>query len=121
MEKVREQLNVRKERAVLVGAVLRGRGQTNHDDDLVELTALARSAGAVVVDRFQQKVEMGENRNIDSMHTSGDSSSCCLQHAPRQRALGYAADLRRFDYSGDDLHTNRTPAGPAGRLSFGSA
>ena len=56
MEKVREQLNVRKERAVLVGAVLRGRGQTKHDDDLVELTALARSAGALVVDRFQQKI-----------------------------------------------------------------
>ena len=56
MEKVREQLNVRKERAVLVGAVLRGRGQANHDDDLVELTALAKSAGALVVDRFQQKI-----------------------------------------------------------------
>ncbi len=54
MEKVREQLQVRKERAVLVGAAVRGR--KNHSDNLVELTALARTAGAVIVDRFQQKV-----------------------------------------------------------------
>lgn len=51
---MREQLNVRKERAILVGAILRG--QTQNNDNLVELTALAQSAGAVVVDRFQQKV-----------------------------------------------------------------
>jgi GTP-binding protein HflX len=54
LEKVREQLNVRKERAILVGAILRGQAQNN--DNLVELTALAQSAGAIVVDRFQQKV-----------------------------------------------------------------
>jgi len=47
-------LNVRKERAILVGAILRGKTQNN--DNLVELTALAQSAGAVVVDRFQQKL-----------------------------------------------------------------
>ena len=53
MEKFRQTLRVRKERAILVGAVLRTR---DGGDDLVELTALAESAGAVVVDRFQQKI-----------------------------------------------------------------
>jgi GTP-binding protein HflX len=54
LEKVREQLQVRKERAVLVAAAVRGRKY--HSDNLVELTALARTAGAVIVDRFQQKI-----------------------------------------------------------------
>ena len=54
MEKVREQLQVRKERAVLVGAAVRRR--KNHSDNLVELSALARTAGALIVDRFQQKI-----------------------------------------------------------------
>ncbi len=58
MEKLRETLRVRKERAVLVGAFLHG-GRKNGrggGDDLAELTALAESAGAVVIDRFQQKI-----------------------------------------------------------------
>jgi len=54
LEKVRDQLQVRKERAVLVAAAVRGR--KNHSDNLVELSALARTAGALVVDRFQQKI-----------------------------------------------------------------
>jgi len=53
LEKLRQTLRVRKERAILVAAVL---GALNSGDDLAELTALAESAGAVVVDRFQQKV-----------------------------------------------------------------
>ena len=53
LEKLRETLRVRKERAVLVGAILHTEGDS---DDLVELTALAESAGAIVVDRFQQKI-----------------------------------------------------------------
>ena len=53
MEKLRQTLRVRKERAILVAAVL---GALNSGDDLAELTALAESAGVVVVDRFQQKV-----------------------------------------------------------------
>ena len=53
MEKLRETLRVKKEHAILVAAILKGRDQ---GDDLVELTALATSAGAVVVDRFQQKM-----------------------------------------------------------------
>lgn len=50
---MRETLGVRKERAILVGATLPG--QRDYDG-LKELTALAESAGAVVVDRFQQKL-----------------------------------------------------------------
>jgi GTP-binding protein HflX len=52
LEKLRQTLKVRKERAVLVGAV-RGR---EDGDDLAELTALVQSAGADVVDKFQQKI-----------------------------------------------------------------
>ncbi len=47
MEKLRQTLRVRKERAILVAAVLRVPGGP---DGLAELTALAESAGAVVVD-----------------------------------------------------------------------
>ncbi len=50
---MRETLSVRKERAILVAAI--PQGQKDHDD-LKELTALAESAGAIVVDRFQQKI-----------------------------------------------------------------
>ena len=40
----------------MVGAILRREHKTNSDDVLGELTALAESAGAVIVDRFIQKV-----------------------------------------------------------------
>jgi len=53
LEKLRQTLKVRKERAILVAAVLKG---NDVPDDLSELTALAVSAGALVVDRFQQKI-----------------------------------------------------------------
>jgi GTP-binding protein HflX len=53
LEKLRQTLKVRKERAILVAAILRS---SNGSDDLAELTALAESAGAVVVDKFQQKI-----------------------------------------------------------------
>jgi GTPase len=53
LEKFRQTLKVRKERAILVAAILRRRDEA---DDLSELTALAESAGAVVVDRFPQKI-----------------------------------------------------------------
>ena len=53
MEKLRQTLRVRKEQAILVAAIL---GARDDEDGLVELTALAESAGAVVVDRFQQKI-----------------------------------------------------------------
>ena len=54
MEDFRQQLKVKKERAILVGAILRG--QERFDDNLVELTALTESAGAIVADRFQQRL-----------------------------------------------------------------
>lgn len=54
MEKMRDNLAVKRERAVLVGAVLRE--ELAQDDELAELTALSESAGAVIVDRVQQKV-----------------------------------------------------------------
>jgi GTP-binding protein HflX len=53
LEKFRQTLKVKKERAVLVAAVLRNPDGTN---GLSELSALAESAGAVVVDKFQQKI-----------------------------------------------------------------
>ncbi len=53
LEKMRETLKVKKERAILVAAIPPGRRE---HDNLRELTALAESAGAVVVDRFQQKI-----------------------------------------------------------------
>jgi GTP-binding protein HflX len=53
LEKFRQTLKVKKERAILVAALPRS---TDSGDDLAELTALAESAGAVVIDRFQQKI-----------------------------------------------------------------
>jgi GTP-binding protein HflX len=53
LEKLRQTLKVRKERAILVAAILPG---PDRGDGLAELTALAESAGAVVVDRFQQRI-----------------------------------------------------------------
>ncbi len=55
MEKFREQLQVRKERAVLVGVVHK-RNEGYKGDNLAELIALAETAGAIVVDRFMQKM-----------------------------------------------------------------
>ena len=53
MEKLRQTLKVKKERAILVAAKLRNLDQAN---GLSELSALAESAGAIVVDKFQQKI-----------------------------------------------------------------
>ncbi len=51
---MRQTLTVKKERALLVAAIPKS---SRDRDDLVELTALAESAGAIVVDRFQQKID----------------------------------------------------------------
>ena len=53
MDKFRENLEVKRERAVLVGAKVRGR---DSDNDLAELKSLAEGAGAIIVDRIQQKI-----------------------------------------------------------------
>lgn len=57
LEKIREQLQVLKERAILVGAYTRDR-QVNIDkiDPLIELTCLAETAGAIVAGRIQQRL-----------------------------------------------------------------
>ncbi len=55
MEKLREQLMVHAQRAALVAAISRSEFHTH--DNLAELTALAQSAGAVVVDKLQQKID----------------------------------------------------------------
>ncbi|HCO95456.1 MAG TPA: GTPase HflX [Phycisphaerales bacterium] len=85
MEKFRQTLKVRKERAILVAAVLRGAG---NGDDLAELTSLAESAGAVVVDRFQQKI-----RKINPATYIGKGKADQL--AGRVRRFG--ADVVIFD------------------------
>ncbi|MCE5341543.1 MAG: GTPase HflX [Planctomycetaceae bacterium] len=51
---MRDNIAVRRERAVLVGAILKG--ELHNDDELAELSALVESAGAVIVDRVQQRV-----------------------------------------------------------------
>ncbi len=83
MEKLRETLRVRKERAILVAAVLGRDG-----DDLIELTALAESAGAVVVDRFQQKI-----RSINPSTYIGGGKADQLA----QRVKRFKADVVVFD------------------------
>ncbi len=82
---MRQTLEVRKERAILVAAHL-----PNADgwDDLAELTALAESAGAVVVDRFQQKI-----RKINPATYIGKGKVLQLG----QRVRRYKADVIIFD------------------------
>jgi len=53
LEKLRETLKVRKERAILVAAPSESASRVN---GLAELTALVESAGAIVIDTFQQKI-----------------------------------------------------------------
>jgi GTP-binding protein HflX len=85
LEKFRETLRVRKERAILVAALLR-----THDngDDLAELTALAESAGAVVVDKFQQRI-----RAVNASTYIGKGKADRL----RGRVKRFAADVVIFD------------------------
>lgn len=85
MEKLRETLRVRKERAILVAAVL---GSRTMGDGLAELTALAESAGAVVVDRFQQKI-----RRINPGRYIGKGKADELA----QRVKKFRADAVIFD------------------------
>ncbi|MHC4518099.1 MAG: GTPase HflX [Planctomycetota bacterium] len=85
MEKFRQTLRVRKERAILVAALL---SRSNGSDDLAELTALAESAGAVVVDRFQQKI-----RKVNPSTYIGKGKA--LQLA--RRVKKYQVDVIIFD------------------------
>ena len=85
MEKTRHTLQVRKERAILVAAHLPGGVGW---DDLAELTALTETAGAIVVDRFQQKL-----RKINPSTYIGKGKVEQLQ----QRVKRYKADVVIFD------------------------
>ncbi len=85
MEKLRQTLKVRKERAILVAAVLPGR---DRGDDLAELTALAESAGAVVADRFQQRI-----RRINPSKYLGKGKATQLGGRVRR----FSADVVIFD------------------------
>jgi GTP-binding protein HflX len=85
LEKLRQTLKVRKERAILVGAVLPAR---NDSDDLAELTALAESAGAIVVDKFQQKIH-----KINTVTYIGKGKA----HLLDQRVKRFKADVVIFD------------------------
>ncbi len=85
MQKLRQTLRVRKERAILVAAILRAR---NDSDDLAELTALAESAGAIVVDRFQQKI-----RTISATTYIGKGKAIFLD----KRVKRFKADVVIFD------------------------
>jgi len=85
LEKLRQTLKVRKERAILVAAVLPG---PDRGDDLVELTALAESAGAVVVDRFQQRI-----RRINPSKYLGKGKADQLAG----RVKSFSADVVIFD------------------------
>ena len=85
MEKFRQTLKVRKERAILVGAILSAREEC---DDLAELTALAESASAIVVDRFQQKI-----RKISTVTYIGKGKAGMLE----ARVKRFKADVVIFD------------------------
>jgi GTPase len=92
LEKLRQTLKVRKERTILVAAVLRkesiGPHRHSDGDDLIELTALAESAGAVVVDRFQQKI-----RKINPTTYIGKGKADQLA----ERVRRFKADVVIFD------------------------
>ena len=85
MEKFRQTLKVKKERAILVAALL---ARSNGSDELGELTALAESAGAVVVDRFQQKI-----RKINPSTYIGKGKALQLARRVKQ----HEADVIIFD------------------------
>jgi len=85
LDKLRQTLRVRKERAILVAAVADAAGDS---DGLTELTALAESAGAIVVDTFQQKV-----RTIKPATYIGKGKALQLG----QRVKRFKADVVIFD------------------------
>jgi len=85
LEKLRETLRVKKERAILVAALLPNHGTY---DNLAELTSLAESAGAIVVDRFKQKI-----RTINPSTYIGKGKADQLAG----RVKKYKADVSIFD------------------------
>jgi len=86
LEQIRDQLQVRKERAVLVGVVLKSNRLPG--DNLAELTALAETAGAIIVDRFIQKL---------SRATPGTYIGSGKAEMLRDRVAHFKADVVIFD------------------------
>jgi len=85
LEKLRQTLKVRKERAVLVAAIQIARRQAG---SLAELKALAKTAGAIVVDTFQQKI-----KTINPVSYIGSGKSALLA----QRVKRHKANVVIFD------------------------
>lgn len=85
MDNARQDLKVSNERAILVAAKIHGKYE---GDDLAELTALAESAGAVVVDRFQQKL-----RRANTVYYIGKGKAEMLA----ERVKRFDADVVIFD------------------------
>jgi len=85
LDKLRKTLQVRKERAILVAAILPRGSDVN---DLAELTALAETAGAIVVDRLRQKI-----RAPNTSHYIGKGKTEQLA----QRVRHFNADVVIFD------------------------
>ncbi len=80
MEKFRDNIAVRREKAILVGAILKQ--EAKDDDELAELTALAESAGAIVVDRIQQKI----TRIHPSTYIGSGKAEMIKQRAKKNKA-----------------------------------
>jgi GTP-binding protein HflX len=84
LEKLRENIAVRRERAILVGGLFKN----TYADNLAELAALAESAGAIIVDRLQQKIT-----HIHPATYIGSGKADMI----RQRAKKYNAEVIIFD------------------------
>ena len=87
MDNSREQLTVKRELAVLVGAY-KTAYEASRPDNLAELTALAETAGAIIVSRFQQKL-----RDIHPATYIGRGKAEQL----RDRVVEHKADVVIFD------------------------
>jgi GTP-binding protein HflX len=84
LEKLRENIAVRREKAILVGALFKN----TYADNLAELAALAESAGAIIVDKLQQKV----NRIYPATYIGSGKADMV-----RQRAIKTGAEVIIFD------------------------
>ncbi len=81
-----EQLSISGKRAVLVGAVLKGCQE--QFDNLTELTSLSQTAGAIVVDRFIQKVSFIK----PATYIGGGKANMLAERVKR-----FEADIAIFD------------------------
>jgi GTP-binding protein HflX len=87
LDNSREQLTVKRELAILVGAYKTAH-EASRPDNLAELTALAETAGAIIVSRFQQKL-----RDVHPATYIGRGKAEQL----RDRVVEHKADVVIFD------------------------